>query len=76
MKDDLLKNYARLPFVGVLLQCLDDDGKVLASASGFVRLEEEGRFLYTCWHVVTGFDVNDIKVLRSKRLIAADSACR
>ena len=62
MNYDLLFEYARLPFVGVLLQCLDEAGKTLIPASGFIRREEERLFLYTCWHVVTGFDMNDIRV--------------
>jgi len=53
-----------LAFVGVLLQCLDGEQKPLPGvfASGFVRKEPEGHFLYTCWHVVTGFDPNDVRV--------------
>jgi hypothetical protein len=33
-----------------------------ASASGFVRIEDGVPFLYTCWHVVTGYDRNDLRV--------------
>jgi len=33
-----------------------------AFASGFIRREFEHLYLYTCWHVVTGFDPNDVKV--------------
>ncbi len=53
-----------LSLVGVLLQCLDSEQKPLPGvfASGFVRKESEGHFLYTCWHVVTGFDPNDVRV--------------
>ncbi len=53
-----------LPSVGVLLQCLDADKEPLAKsgASGFIRRESDGLFLYTCWHVVSGFDPNDIRV--------------
>lgn len=46
------------------LRCLDEDGRPLkhASASGFVRIEDGVPFLYTCWHVVTGYDRNDLRV--------------
>ena len=33
-----------------------------AFASGFIRRESERLYLYTCWHVVTGFDPNEIEV--------------
>jgi len=48
----------------VQLRCLDAAGKPLkhASASGFVRIEDGVPFLYTCWHVVTGYDRNDLRV--------------
>jgi hypothetical protein len=48
----------------VQLRCLDEDKKPLkhASASGFVRIEDGVPFLYTCWHVVTGYDRNDLRV--------------
>jgi hypothetical protein len=48
----------------VQLRCLDEDGKPLrhASASGFIRIEDGVPFLYTCWHVVTGYDRNDLRV--------------
>lgn len=39
----------------VRLQCLNSDDKVLTWGSGFVRREGEVNFLYTCWHVVSGF---------------------
>jgi hypothetical protein len=48
----------------VQLRCLDEGRKPLkhASASGFVRIENGAPFLYTCWHVVTGYDRNDLRV--------------
>jgi hypothetical protein len=48
----------------VQLRCLDEGRKPLkhASASGFVRIEDGVPFLYTCWHVVTGYDRNDLRV--------------
>ena len=46
------------------LRCLDEEKRPLkhASASGFVRIEDGVPFLYTCWHVVTGYDRNDLRV--------------
>lgn len=54
----------RLPFSGALLHCLDENLEPLrnAFASGFVRREADGLWLYTCWHVVTGFDPYSIRV--------------
>jgi Trypsin-like peptidase domain len=48
----------------VQLRCLDAGRKPLkhASASGFLRIEDGVPFLYTCWHVVTGYDRNDLRV--------------
>jgi hypothetical protein len=48
----------------VQLRCLDEEKRPLkhASASGFVRIEDGVPFLYTCWHVVTGYDPNDLRV--------------
>ncbi len=40
----------------VRLETLDDDGKLLGRATGFLVKESDGSFLYTCWHVVTGVD--------------------
>lgn len=53
-----------LPFKAVHLQCLDHDKKPIQKcvASGLLRRESDQLFLYTCWHFVTGFDKNDIKV--------------
>jgi hypothetical protein len=41
---------------------LREDGTVSAVASGFICREAEELFLYTCWHVVTGYDPDDLKV--------------
>lgn len=54
----------RLEFVGVLLRCLNAQHQPIqgAFATGFIRREEEQLFLYTCWHVVTGYDPYDVRV--------------
>jgi hypothetical protein len=64
MKPQLSFQRDMLPFTSVLLQCLDERQEPIkkAIASGFIRREQERLFLYTCWHVVTGYDPNDIRV--------------
>ena len=59
-----MSSQRELSFRSVQLRCLDEDRKPLkhASASGFVRIEDGVPFLYTCWHVVTGYDCNDLRV--------------
>ena len=53
-----------LPLTGVVLHCLDEDQLPIdrAFASGFIRREEGRLYLYTCWHVVTGFDPTDVRI--------------
>lgn len=48
----------------VHIQCLDNDKVPIknAYASGFIIQENNHSFLYTCWHVVTGFDMHNIKI--------------
>jgi hypothetical protein len=58
MKPPLHAQRLRLPFVAVRLQALDVNQEPMPGfvASGFIRKVEEQLYLYTCWHVVTGFD--------------------
>jgi hypothetical protein len=60
----VLRQRSELSFRSVQLRCLDEDRRPLkhASASGFVRIEDGVPFLYTCWHVVTGYDRNNLRV--------------
>jgi hypothetical protein len=60
----VLQQRSELSLRCVQLRCLDEGRKPLkhASASGFVRIEDGVPFLYTCWHVVTGYDRNDLRV--------------
>lgn len=53
-----------LPYKAVHIQSLDAAGIPIegAIASGFIVNEGKDRFLYTCWHVVTGFDPFDIRI--------------
>jgi len=63
----LLSQRHELPFKAVLLRCLDENRKPIprATASGFIRRENGCEYLYTCWHVVTGYDRNDVRVTSS-----------
>ncbi len=40
----------------IIIHCLNKDGEPIegAYASGFILREQDGLYLYTCWHVVTG----------------------
>lgn len=66
--DKLIKPHASirtlLPFKSVQIICLDYNQKEIdgSFASGFIIQEDEGKYLYTCWHVVTGFDIHNLKV--------------
>ena len=53
-----------LPFSAVLLHCLDERKLPIENecATGFIRKESDGLYLYTCWHVVTGYDPNNPKL--------------
>jgi hypothetical protein len=53
--DEWNNSIAWLPHKVVRLTVTDDRGQTFP-ASGFLRQEGGGKFLYTCWHVVTGFD--------------------
>lgn len=53
-----------LTMKAVHVQCLDESQSRIKGtvASGFI-VESNGRlYLHTCWHVVTGFDMYDVKV--------------
>lgn len=53
-----------LSLKAVHIQCLDEHQKPIngAYASGFIVQEGGQNFLYTCWHVVTGFNMHNIDV--------------
>lgn len=75
MRPPLHAQRFRLPFVGVRLQALDERKQPIAGvvASGFIRRLDNQLYLYTCWHVVTGFDPYDIRVgftLPNRRYLA------
>jgi hypothetical protein len=45
-----------------MVHCLDEKGNVIDGvyASAFILKQDDGLFLYTCWHVVSGFDMHDL----------------
>ena len=48
----------------VHVQCLDKHKEPIknGNASGFLLQEKGELFLYTCWHVVTGYNMHDVEV--------------
>lgn len=58
-----VSNRRFLSLKGVRVYALDaSQGAVGTVASGFIRREPDGYYLYTCWHVVTGYDPYDVRV--------------
>jgi hypothetical protein len=51
----------------VHIHCLDENKNKIngAYATGFIVQENDNLFLYTCWHVVTGFNMHSIEVGRN-----------
>ena len=51
----------------VHIQCLNDNKEPIkdAYASGFVVQEADKFYLYTCWHVVTSYNMHDIRISRT-----------
>lgn len=51
-----------------MLHCLDDRGKQIKNTygSGLILGEDDGLYLYTCWHVVTGLDMHDLPITAEK----------
>lgn len=50
----------------VHIQCLDENREQIknAVASGFIVQEGENLFLYTCWHVLTSYNMHNIEIQR------------
>jgi hypothetical protein len=53
-----------LNFKSVHIQCLDENKNSIkgAYASGFIVKQNGELYLYTCWHVVTGFNMHNIEI--------------
>lgn len=62
MTEPLFFQRLMLSHKAVMVHCLDDGGNEIegAYASGFILKEQDGLFLYTCWHVVTGLDMHQL----------------
>lgn len=61
-KTTLFDQRNSLQFKAVIIQCLDKNDACLKTASGFIRRENSKLYLYTCWHVVTDYNPNELKV--------------
>lgn len=74
MPEPLFFQRSMLSHKAVMVHCLDEEGNEIegAYASGFLLKEQSRLFLYTCWHVVTGFDMHqlpmDYKAQNRKKL--------
>ena len=60
-------NRTTLNFKAVHIQCLNEEKNKIpgAFASGFILAEDNKLYLYTCWHVVTGFNMHNIEIGRT-----------
>jgi hypothetical protein len=52
----------------IRLELLDEDGSVVSFGTGIMMSEDNGVFLYTCWHTVTGYDFLNLKVIYPPRI--------
>lgn len=52
------------PLKAMRIQCLDSERNEIrgANGTGFIVINGDSRYLYTCWHLVTGFGFRQIKV--------------
>lgn len=62
MKKPLFLQRAMLSHKAVMINCIGKNNQVIehAYASGFILNEPDGLYLYTSWHVVTGFDMYNL----------------
>lgn len=51
-----------LPLKAVFIECLGANDKVRSVGSGFIYKHGTGFYVCTCWHVVTGYNPDDLKV--------------
>jgi hypothetical protein len=47
----------------VLVDCLNEAKEHICSASGFICKEGSEYFLYTCWHVATGYNMHHLRTV-------------
>ena len=63
LSSDSYPDLAMLISVAIVrIETLDENHKVLSRASGFLFDESDFLSLYTCWHVVTGADPNNLPI--------------
>lgn len=63
----------QLKYKAVKIDAFDEHNQKIGNASGFIRQEVDGFYLYTCWHVVTKLNpyslrFKDIPKVRSLRI--------
>ena len=63
MSTPLFFQRSLLPHKAVIIHCLDKNGEEIEGkyASGFILSEQDGLYLYTCWHVITGIDMHHLE---------------
>lgn len=56
-----------LSFKAMHIQCLNENKELIngAYASGFIMQEKDDFYLYTCWHVVTSYNMHNVEVGRT-----------
>src|SRR5688572_20882274 len=46
----------------IKLELLGANGSLVSFGTGLIMVDTDGVYLYTCWHVVTGYDFLNVKV--------------
>lgn len=61
-KKPLFFERSLLPHKAVIIECLNNQKEPIekAYASGFILKESDGLYLYTAWHVITGYDLHNL----------------
>jgi hypothetical protein len=61
-KKPLFFERSLLPHKAVMIECLNNQKEPIekAYASGFILKESDGLYLYTAWHVITGYDLHNL----------------
>lgn len=61
-KKPLFFERSLLPHKAVMIECLDIQKRPIknAYASGFILKESDGLYLYTAWHVITGYNMHHL----------------
>lgn len=72
-KSQLEFDQLMLDLKAVHIQCLDHDANPIKhkTGTGFILMESQQLFLYTCWHIVTGYNMHDIQLKHSLPIIGS-----